>query len=165
MILISKAGIKVVLINFLVFFTIANLLYWAIPTINALHGVTDSVKAKIQRFRNRGSDAPKWNLLSEFSWGEDYQREWAELTTSYYSYVSWRRQPFSGKTINVVGPYNQRRTVNEGSDKTKTAYFFGGSTIWGTGADDSGTIPSLFAQASGIFSENFGEAAYTSHQN
>jgi len=59
----------------------------------------------------------------------------------------------------------QRPTVNDGTDDSKRAYFFGGSTMFGLGLPDSQTIPSLFAAATGIHSENYGALGYTSHQS
>jgi hypothetical protein len=64
-----------------------------------------------------------------------------------------------------VGRYAQRQTINDGRDNSKKVYFFGGSTMWGVGARDDGTIPSEFAAATGFWSENFGEFAYTAHQD
>ncbi|UXX83980.1 hypothetical protein [Roseovarius pelagicus] len=37
--------------------------------------------------------------------------------------------------------------------------------MWGTGTDDTNTIPSVFAQSTGLRSVNFGEAAYISRQS
>jgi hypothetical protein len=85
--------------------------------------------------------------------------------TDFKSFIGWRRKPFHGETINVDGAYEQRRTVNNGAPDAKKAYFFGGSTMWGTGANDEGTIPSQFAAITGMWAENFGEAGYTAHQS
>lgn len=49
--------------------------------------------------------------------------------------------------------------------KSPLSTFFGGSSMWGTGADDASTIPSLFTQISGFASENFGQTGYTAHQS
>jgi lysophospholipase L1-like esterase len=87
-----------------------------------------------------------------------------QITTVYRSFVGWRREPFTGDTIKIEGAFSRRRTINTGTSDEKTAYFFGGSTMWGTGSDDSGTIPSQFAAITGVHSENFGETAYTAHQ-
>src|SRR5262249_7649743 len=60
--------------------------------------------------------------------------------------------------------YAQRMTLNQGTNKSKV-YFFGGSTMWGLGVRDDLTIPSQFAAATGIWSENFAEMSYTAHQS
>jgi hypothetical protein len=60
-----------------------------------------------------------------------------------------------------------RRTfAAPGGQQTRTIAFFGGSTMWGSGADDEGTIPSLFVeQHPEYLGYNFGESGHTSHQN
>jgi lysophospholipase L1-like esterase len=71
----------------------------------------------------------------------------------------------AGEAVHVEGPYLQRRTENTGTSDAKTAYFFGGPTMWGMGVNDASTIPSKFAAITGTHSENFGEMSYTAHQN
>jgi hypothetical protein len=99
------------------------------------------------------------------TWAKKFYQEFRQLKTDYKSFIGWRRAPFHGETINVDGPYAQRLTANHGTDKSKKAYFFGGSTMWGTGVRDDATIPSQFAARTGIWSENFGEIGYTAHQS
>jgi hypothetical protein len=69
----------------------------------------------------------------------------------FRSFLGWR-QP-------------QRPTINDKTTGERKAYFFGGSTMWGLGVSESQTIPSLFAAATGIHSENFGDIGYTAHQS
>lgn len=50
-------------------------------------------------------------------------------------------------------------------DKSKkSVYFLGGSTMWGWGAPDNGTIPALFSSISGMPSYNKGERGFNSRQ-
>ena len=86
-----------------------------------------------------------------------FRRSSHTLTSQYISYIGWRREPFKGKTINLAGPYAQRATVGAAILAKPSVYFFGGSTMWGTGADDADTIPSLVTQLGGFRSENYGE--------
>jgi lysophospholipase L1-like esterase len=97
-------------------------------------------------------------------WARTHFVELHSLSTRYVSYLGWRREPFKGETINVAGPYAQRETVGSATSDKPSVYFFGGSTMWGTGADDANTIPSLVAQLGGFRSQNYGEGAYTAHQ-
>ena len=97
-----------------------------------------------------------------------YRAEWK-------SYVYYRRYPFSGKLINVDSA-GIRRTVQYALHDTAGArprriFLFGGSTMWGTGARDSGTIPSALAQIIAADTEfgpaeviNMGETGYVSTQ-
>ncbi len=91
-------------------------------------------------------------------------REKKQLKTRYEPYLGWSRRPFSGETT----------TVNNEGDRihpmvtpmhTKHARFFGGSTIWGSGVDDSNTIPAHFST---LFPDyhvhNHGEAGFVSRQ-
>lgn len=98
-------------------------------------------------------------------WARTHFQEFGSLRTRYISYIGWRREPFQGKTITVAGPYAQRATVGSADPGRPSVYFFGGSTMWGTGADDASTIPSLVTQLGGSRSENYGETAYTAHQS
>ena len=107
-------------------------------------------------------------------WVDDY---FSELLQSYNAqwkpYVYWRRQSFSGTYVNV-GKDGLRSTVPETTEarnhsESFNIYIFGGSTIWGTGARDAYTIPSLIANrlaADGRNARvtNFGESGYVSTQ-
>jgi lysophospholipase L1-like esterase len=143
--------VRLVVINLLVFFVIANVLYWAIPTYRAVEDIVRSATA---------SRAPGRTETDEV-W-----RQTVKLSTKYISYIEWRRDHSSGTLVNVVGPYRQRLTVNPpAAADAKEVYFFGGSTMWGTGVSDRNTIPSQFAEIAALHAENFGEAAYVAHQS
>jgi len=104
------------------------------------------------------------------SWAKTLWREYdASKTMLYEPYVVWRRAPFEGKTI-VVDQEGLRHTDHSNCDgKAYTIYMFGGSTMWGTGSPNWGTIPSLLAEMyakSGrpVCVKNFGESAWVSTQ-
>ena len=69
----------------------------------------------------------------------------------FRSFLGWRNPP--------------RPTVNDGATGDRKVYFFGGSTMWGFWAPEAQTIPSLFAAATKVHSENYGEIGYTAHQS
>jgi hypothetical protein len=98
-------------------------------------------------------------------WARTHFEEFAALSSRYISYIGWRREAFQGRTIKLAGRYAQRATVGAADAAKPSVYFFGGSTMWGTGADDANTIPSLVTQLGGYRSENYGESAYTAHQS
>ncbi len=156
-----RSAFKIVAINALVLFIVFNVVIWTICLAVSIHNVLTS-----EQIINR-QDLMKAKLpnYAGVDWALTHFQELQSLGTKYVSYVEWRRKAFKGKTITISGPYRQRRTVGH-TDATKpSVYFFGGSTMWGTGADDAHTIPSQFAQLSGFRVENFGEVAYTSHQS
>ena len=81
----------------------------------------------------------------------------------YQSFIGWRRNPFEGNYKNVLPDYNNRLSTN--SSISQSSWFFGGSTMWGTGAVDSETIPSWYASMSNSEVLNLGESAWVSRQS
>ena len=90
----------------------------------------------------------------------------------HFSHILHRRRPFKGKFINITKDRN-RVTINpliNDSTKLKKIWFFGGSTMWGTGSEnDSLTIPSLSVKilnqidsTNDYFGVNFGESGFNS---
>ena len=82
---------------------------------------------------------------------------------NYRSFIGWRSQKGNHKHTNVVGPYNARKSRGEALDNS--AWFFGGSTMWGTGASDIETIPSHFNALTNMPVYNFGEMGWSSRQS
>jgi hypothetical protein len=148
---------KLIAVNLLVTFVLFNLAYWFVPTWYLLRSVLASTEAAV----DSRARLPNY---ANVTWATQHYRELGQLKSDYKSFIGWRLKPFRGETINIGGRYAQRQTINDGKDKSKKVYFFGGSTMWGIGARDDGTIPSEFAAAAGFWSENFGEDAYTAHQ-
>jgi hypothetical protein len=102
-------------------------------------------------------------------WAHQYWKEFtASHRQSYRSFVTWRRVPFQGAFINID---RDGRRVTPGAVCSADSYkvfAFGGSTMWGTGSPDAGTIPAylqtdLSASRQGpVCVMNFGESAYGS---
>lgn len=115
-----------------------------------------------------------WRALpyyQEKPWGNAY---WEEDTVSrqlqYDPFVAWKSPAFQGTQITVNE--NQYR-VTPGADCQPDAYtvfVFGGSTIFGTGSPDWGTIPAYLQQGLSENSErpvcvvNFGQLGYVAAQ-
>jgi hypothetical protein len=155
------------LINAIMIFLFFNLIYWSLPVLQLAMGRTAAASALAV------ADAHLPNYAN-IDWAEQHFRELMQAQpnvsdharTDFKSYIGWRRHVFSGQTINVEGPYAQRRTINKDqAADAKRVYFFGGSSMWGTGANDAGTIPSQFAALTQMRADNFAEAGYTAHQN
>lgn len=98
------------------------------------------------------------------SWAKKHFYERKQLTSTYYSYIVWKRDPFEGETI-IVDENGFRKTTNSSEISNEQFWFFGGSTLWGYGANDENTIPSLFAKKSGVYSMNFAQPSYTTRQS
>ena len=104
-------------------------------------------------------------------WGAQY---WHEHHLSdvqrYHPYVIWRRAPFQGITINI-GEHGTRVTPGANcSANSYKVFAFGGSTMWGTGSPDWGTIPAYLQaglealRGKSVCVMNFGESAFVSTQ-
>src|SRR5574341_1475238 len=82
------------------------------------------------------------------AWAARYWGENQAVTAlfEYHPFVQMRRAPFRGETI-TIGDGGTRATRHSHCDLDVPAVFmFGGSTLWGYGAPDWLTIPSLLAQ-------------------
>ncbi len=81
------------------------------------------------------------------SWADEYFKEFRQCRTQDIPYTGWSRLEYSGKYINI-DENGLRYTWNSknSSNDTVKIYFFGGSTMWGTGARDNYTIPSLVSK-------------------
>ena len=89
--------------------------------------------------------------------------EFHNSASKYRSFIGWKREKAKRKYTNISGFYNVRKSKGEGINNS--VWFFGGSTMWGTGASDSQTIPSHFNSFTNKTVYNFGEIGWTSRQS
>ncbi len=124
-----------------------------------------------------GSAAPPGRAAGyeDRAWAVEYFKELGSLPGfRWHSYVYWRRLPHQGRfiTIDKDGRRQTWSAAPEGAASLPRYRIFmmGGSTMWGTGARDDETIPSIVARRltrdHGLSVEvtNFGESAYISTQ-
>ena len=105
------------------------------------------------------------------SWAPRYWHEFRLARRQrYYSYVGWRRAPFDGETIQIDERGIRLTPGADCSANSFKVFAFGGSTMWGTGSPNWGTIPA-YLQAGlqklrhgPVCVVNFGETAYVSTQ-
>ncbi|MGH6898906.1 MAG: SGNH/GDSL hydrolase family protein [Geminicoccaceae bacterium] len=100
-------------------------------------------------------------------WARKHFSEYRELgEADYAAYYGWRRPAFAGETINIDERGMRRTYRDRNVAPERTIAFFGGSTIWGTGADDDRTIPSEFVKLNPEYAGyNFGETGFVAHQS
>ena len=123
---------------------------------------------------NAGPASPRENVsyYKSQKWAAQYWREHAlTARVRYNPYEVWRRKaPFSGTNINI--DENGLR-ITPGADCRAGSYkvfVFGGSTIWGTGSPDWGTIPAYLQsglealRGGAVCVMNFGETGFVSTQ-
>ncbi len=149
--------------NAAVFLGLLLVIYFAIPLATGIGSLTRPFWLSADK---RGA-LP--NYASEANGGrERAARHFAEvraLQTDYMSYYVWRRRPFSGVTVNVEPGLQIRHTPQANPAAGPSVYFFGGSTMWGTGSDDAHTIPAQYQRAAGGKVLNFGESGWVAHQS
>lgn len=116
----------------------------------------------------------KMAYYQEQPWGTQH---WLEISTvggrtrDYDPFTIWRNIPFEGETVNIDEDGLRVTTNTEcEQDDAYTVFVFGGSTIWGIGAPDEYTIPSLLQAAMSDLSDdpvcvvNYGESGYIQTQ-
>ena len=92
--------------------------------------------------------------------------EFGVLSTQYEPFIAWSRLPFQGvtTTVNAEGDRVHPTPDRDGEPHAEVS-FFGGSTMWGTGADDDGTLPALFNRMyPELVVHNYGESGFNSRQ-
>ncbi len=122
--------------------------------------------------RGSASEAPVRSSFAyqRYPWAETFWREYdVSRKFAYQPYVVWRRAPYRGETITVDAEGLRRTEHSQCGAHEYRIYMFGGSTLWGTGSPDWGTIPSLLAeqyQKAGrpVCVRNYGESAWVSTQ-
>ncbi|MGH2374281.1 MAG: hypothetical protein ACRDIC_12560 [bacterium] len=107
------------------------------------------------------------------AWAAEYNREDEDSSqVEWRPYVYWRRKPYRGTYINVNAAGIRRtwnRTASASPTQLKIA-MLGGSMMWGMGARDEFTIPSLVSKklpgrlSPGVWVTNFAEIGYVSTQ-
>ncbi len=157
-----RSTLKIVAINALILFVLINAILWILAFGNSARKVLKEHGLVGRSNIAREAKLPNYDGVD---WAKKHFEEYREQESKYKSFVDWQRAPYAGETINISGPYGQRRTVGPTDPDKPTAYFFGGSTMWGVGADDATTIPSAFSKLTGFNAENFGDIAFTSHQS
>ncbi len=101
-----------------------------------------------------GPPFPDPRLVAEGYDGADWigvhLREYEALQAAWHPYFYFRQRPFEGRTIHVDAA-GRRQTwrsseTAKASEPVPRIYLLGGSTVWGVGARDEGTIPSALAR-------------------
>jgi len=118
-------------------------------------------------------DRIKADTYTDTSWVAPYYHESEQMGKMRWEpYVYWRRKPYRGNYVNVNSDgirTTANATESDGANPAMKVFMFGGSTMWGAGAKDDSTIPSIFAKevSNGEAScdvVNFGVEAYVSTQ-
>ena len=106
------------------------------------------------------------------AWGEGYLREANHIdNVSYVPYVLWKTEPYQGAYIHVDREGNRQTPGATCDQRAYKVFVFGGSTVWGDGVPDWGTIPA-YLQAElttpdgrPLCVRNLGQPGWVSTQN
>lgn len=147
-------------INAFIFFVMVSVVVLVPP---ALYDLYQLVRAQTRDTTDPRALLPNYTHLS---WAKTFFNEFWGLKYSYFDYIVWSPRPFEGVTVHVdKNGFRRNMLPTDVGIGAAQAWFFGGSTMWGFGAKDDGTIPAEFAKTSGLTTFNFAEPAYVTHQS
>jgi hypothetical protein len=137
-----------------------------ILTLNLLSNFVLFIGEQVNYVVNREHQVGLPAFLQERDSTKIVYQEFSQIPTEYKPFIGWSRKPFQGLTTNIDsnGDRIHKNQVSE-ENFDKSVYFFGGSTMWGSGVSDRETIPAFFNNISGIPTLNKGERAFTSRQS
>jgi hypothetical protein len=159
-----RSAAKLIAVQALGVFIVFNIVVWTICLGFSSYQLMERYGPKLSSVSKSVRMASLPNYAG-VDWARAHFEEFHGLRSRYMSHIGWRREVFKGKTITLEGPYARRATVGPGEASKPSVYFFGGSTVWGTGANDANTIPSLVSQIGGFRAQNYGESGWTAHQS
>jgi lysophospholipase L1-like esterase len=107
----------------------------------------------------------------EQEWTHDFWREARQAESYRYEpYLIWRHQPFEGSYVNVSKEGIRYTPGSDCRPNGFTIFMFGGSSMWGWGSPDWGTIPAYLQKGLNnaldrpVCVINMGEDAFVSTQ-
>ena len=153
---------KLIAVNFVVLLG----LYFGLMVLVSIIG--DVVMLVDQTYRE--GDKKERHELVAFKDNEHAKQVFSDAKKTvegYAPFVGWKRLELTTGKVNIAE--NGLRTHRVGRDNgpgSAATGIFGGSTVWGTGVDDEGTIPAIFDDITQDFSVvNYGEGGWTSRQS
>lgn len=154
----------VVGVNLLVLLGLLSAVAILPPLVKDVSSVIKSAYRSVAPKEVKASKRATLPVYNEYDWAPKHFAELEQKRTVYYDHIGWRRAEFRGETI-TVDAEGYRRHDHATDFVSADVWFFGGSTIWGTGVTDATTIPAYFQRDTSLRSFNFGETAYTAHQS
>jgi len=131
--------------------------------------ITLEVYRTIRSARNQKLDPSMEMSFDDKSMPSKTFRDSQKLTYKYTGFTGWTPNELETETININDYPHNRKGVSEKNTAKKphkeATWFFGGSTMWGLGVDDSSTIPSFYYNLSKKPTINFGVGGWVSRQS
>ena len=166
-----KTNLKVITINLLILFIfilIPPSLFSIFSPFLYSSRIKEAHKNKVIAFQNENLSYENPDLEAIKGIKKRYSKKLAKKLKrnnelSFKSFIGWRHAKVSIVGTNVEGELQTRISNNQ--KLQNSTWFFGGSTMWGQGVDDDGTIPSQYALKSGEYVFNFGESGWNTRQS
>ena len=157
-----KSFLKTVAINVVLLGFLLSLFVIALP---AALDLRDFVRARANAGKLVSDNRNEVAAYKGESWPTDHVIEFATLRTVYHDFIVWRRLKFDGKTVHIDQNGYRRHGSMTDTVADAQVWVFGGSTAWGTGVPDDGTIAAYLEKASGLRTFNLAETGYNAHQS
>ncbi len=107
----------------LVAFIAFNIFVWTICLGFSVHNLIQAGQAHAGL---KGTDGRgRLPNYTGVEWAKTHFAEFNSLRSKYVSFLGWRRELYTRKTVTLVGPYALRATVGTGEPGKPTVYFFG----------------------------------------
>lgn len=153
--------------------TIALLVFNTLVLLLLIEGVSALILAGRETSPEQQVQAFKDKLLRlEYYAGQDWSKTyWDEHMRAvdhwqYQPYTLWRTSPFTGDLIHVDADGRRATPKSDCAADRPRVYTFGGSTMWGYGVPDWGTIPAYIqAGLDNACVVNYGEMGFNSTQS
>lgn len=153
--------IKILFANFFITFSLLGMLLLAPPISYYIHSISLNTQTEDSSQDTRA----RLDIYDGIEWASTHFDEFSILNTTYFDFITWRRDDFEGETINIVDGLRETYKPTNPDINADEYLFFGGSTTWGTGVDDDNTYPSIFADRLNTRVTNFGETGYIARQS
>jgi len=153
--------IKILFANLFITFGLLGMLLLTPPIAYSIYSLSFSEQTK------KSSEDPRalLEIYNGIEWASTHFAEFSKLHTTYFDYITWRRDDFEGETINISDGLRETYEPTNPTINADKYLFFGGSTTWGTGVNDDNTYPSIFAERLNTRVTNFGETGYIARQS
>ena len=153
--------IKILFTNIFITFSLLGMLLLAPPIAYSIYSISLNTQTENSSQDTRAG----LDLYDGIEWASTHFDEFSSLNTTYFDFITWRRDDFEGETINIVDGLRETYKPTNPDTNADEYMFFGGSTTWGTGVDDDNTYPSIFADRLNTRVTNFGETGYIARQS
>tara|TARA_B110000444_G_C18841736_1_gene599385 strand:- start:2332 stop:3501 length:1170 start_codon:yes stop_codon:yes gene_type:complete len=99
----------------------------------------------------------------DIDWAQQFYIDTIKKKYAYYDFVTYKPNKFSSETINI-DKEGFRNTHGSTLEDLHDIWIFGGSTLYGFGANDETTIPSELAKLTNLKIRNYGVEGWVSRQ-